>query len=192
MELQLADPTDLLSFLTELPPPLMPAGTRHDDAFLHEGAAARRIRELREAELELLTELKAATKEQLYLARKSLRSKLTAAGAAAIERFVTRLARLVLRLVSAGFRILPQSNAERRAVLAHQTLQQVDAELQRRSDSSIASGASSGKTVNETSEPVKAVEKLQIVRSHDARCAARALDGADCATSNQNRERNRS
>ena len=154
---------------------------------LAERAAAR---DRHNAEVALVAELRSATKTQLSEARQLLRSELAAAGADAIARFVTRLTRLVLRIATAGTVVLPPSEAERRAFIARQTIEQIDGELRRRADIATAREIDAFKTKpTSTQESAKSVQKLQVVRTHDPRqeiARARQLDAE------RENERNRS
>ena len=193
MARHLVDPNDQLGFLSEPSPP-RPAG-RLDDAALHEDDDARLDRERRNAELALAAELKGASKTQLSLARQSLRSELTVADADAIARFVTRLTRLVLRIVTAGTVVLPPSEAERRAFVARQTIEQIDGELRQRAE--IAAAVCEVQAVKKSTsarEPVEAVSKLQVLRTHDPRQLAPAQRDRDeiARQLDAERERNRS
>ena len=154
---------------------------------LAERAAAR---DRHNAEVALVAELRSATKTQLSEARQLLRSELAAAGADAIARFVTRLTRLVLRIATAGAVVLPPSEAERRAFIARQTIEQIDGELRRRAEIAGAREVDAFKTkTTSTQDSAKSVQKLQVVRTHDPRqeiARARQLDAE------RENERNRS
>jgi hypothetical protein len=174
MARHLVDPNDRLGFLAE-PPPSRPIG-RLDDADLGEGANARREREQRDrdaAELALTAELKTASKKDLGLARRALLSELAAADSDYIERFVARLTRLVVRVVTAGAVVLPATAAERRVLVAQHTVACIDGELRRRADVSAVAGRDADQRTTLAllldRMPAAAVQRLQIVRPHDAR-----------------------
>ena len=130
---------------------------------------ARRKREQVEAEAALDGELRAATQGQLQELRRALTGELQSADGGAIERLVSRLLRLVLRVLSLGLLELPASPEEQRALAARHALSRVGAELRRRAE---VVGArvrlGSGAPPTPAAAPAPPAPR-RIVRGHDAR-----------------------
>ena len=120
-------------------PASRPGGRSLDDAALalKKGEVPQRelaTRDRDEAGIALDTEMRAATQQQLTLARRSLAGVLRATDDDAIERLIHLMTRLVVRVLTLGRVVLPQSDWERRVLVARYTIARIDDELRRRAD----------------------------------------------------------
>ena len=151
-----------------------PTPERTDDAQLvATDAWARRDKEAqarRKAEAEasaaLKAELESAKKTQLQKLRQVVLGELRVADDDAIYRLLARITRLVIRVLSAGQVVMQLTEAERRVLVTRHTLEQIDAELQRRTDDAV-NGPPKAQARIVQAQTV--LIPMRIVRAHDAR-----------------------